>query len=400
MYLLWIEYFVNSRIRVTQVNAVIAEIYGGPSIGSVALNAKLRELGVDATLYSTALNGARGTQLDAAERARFVAIGAQTELFEPAWPSVLQNGRGFFRTILREAAGTDLIHIHGQYQLPHIYAYLAAKRAGVPYGVQVHGGLEPYQRAKSRWKKRIYNRLVGNRILRDAAYVHFSSPSEAQRARDVVRPDQELVVPLGASLPAERPVHSLTGVVGGNRGSIVLFLGRLTRKKRPDLLLDAWARADRPEGALLIVAGPDEDVSVSQLRSQAERLGIANSVLFPGQVSGPEKAWLYRHSGTFVLASENENFGLTIGEAMLGGCHVVASKGVAASEFLRLAGSGAVLSEMTSESLATSLGQALKDPEMVKESGKRAAVYASERLSWEPLAKAIAAKASSSRIQK
>lgn len=384
---------MNSSLKVTQVNAVIAEVYGGPSIGSVALNAKLRELGVDATLYSTALSGGTNLVLNAAERARFAATGAQTRLFEPAWPSALQNGKGFFQAILREARVTDLIHIHGQYQLPHVYAYFAARRAGVPYGVQVHGGLEPYQRAKSRWKKRIYNLLVGNRILRNAAYVHFSSPSEAERARDVVRPEQELVVPLGASLPPERPVASLAGVLGKNRASIVLFLGRLTHKKRPDLLLDAWAKTDRPKGSLLIIAGPDEDVSASQLRSQAQGLGISKSVLFPGQVSGPEKAWLYRHSGTFVLASENENFGLTVGEAMLGGCHVIASEGVAASEFLRLARSGAVLSEMTSESLAASLGRALKDPEMIAESGKRAATYADERLGWEPLAKAIATQA-------
>jgi glycosyltransferase involved in cell wall biosynthesis len=206
-----------------------------------------------------------------------------------------------------------------------------------------------------------------------------------------VRSEQEVVVPLGASLPAEQPVAALVDLLNAvNRSSVVLFLGRLTHKKRPDLLLEAWARAHRPSGAILVMAGPDEDITSAQLRRRADALNISDSVYFPGQVSGPEKSWLYHRSAVFVLASENENFGLTIGEAMLGGCHVIASSGVAASSFLELSNSGRVLPEMSSDSLARALSEALDDPEVTSRSGCKAAAYAEDHLSWRPLALKLA----------
>lgn len=378
-------------LKICQINSVVAEIYGGPSIGSMALNAKLRELGVDAVLYATNLNGAPGTRLSSAEVGRYKESGAEVELFESTWPASMQNGRGFLRSLMKIGPESDLFHLDGQYQLPLIYGYLVARWFKVPYGIQPHGGLEPYQRAKSRIKKRLYGAVIGNRILRNAAYVHFASASEAERARDVVRPDQEIIVPLGASLPAEQPVSSLSKLFDKtDRSERVLFLGRLTHKKRPDLLLEAWAQASRSANSVLIMAGPDEDVTAVELRELARVLGVVDSVVFTGQVTGPEKSWLYHNCGTFVLASENENFALTVGEAMLGGCHVIASNGVAASEFLELAGSGRVLTDMNVNTLANAVSEALTNVERTVSSGRRAAAYADEHLSWRPLASALA----------
>lgn len=382
-------------ISIIQVNAVVAEAYGGPSIGSVALNAELRQQGANATLYSTGLGGRSGLVISEAELERHRATGARLEMHEPAWPSQMQNGKGILRSIFRAARSSDLIHIHGQYQLPHIYAYLAARWFRIPYGVQVHGGLEPYQRAKSKIKKRLFNLIIGKQILDHATYVHFASASEAEGAADVVRPDQRVVVPLGASLPVERPVRSLRAALESRPESeVVLFLGRLTHKKRPDLLLEAWAQAVRPSQAILIIAGPDADVTSHALRLRAADLGILDSVHFPGQVTGPEKSWLYKRCGTFVLPSENENFGLTVGEAMLGGCHVIVSSEVAASGFLTDSKSGTVLADMTTESLSSALSTALASDEFVSASGQAALAYAAERLSWKPLASALIAQAS------
>ncbi|MET4589355.1 glycosyltransferase [Arthrobacter sp. 754] len=378
-------------LKICQVNSVVAEVYGGPSIGSVALNSKLRELGVDAVLYGTNLNGAPGSRISSAEEERYRESGAVIELFESTWPSSMQNGRGFLRSLIRIGPDSDLFHLDGQYQLPLIYGYFVARWFKVPYGIQAHGSLEPYQRAKSRLKKWIYGAVIGNRILREATYVHFASASEAERARDVVRPDQEVIVPLGASLPAEKALSSLSNLFSETeRNERVLFLGRLTHKKRPDLLLEAWAQATRSRNSVLIIAGPDEDVTAAELRRLASILGVAESVVFTGQVTGPEKSWLYRNCGTFVLASENENFALTVGEAMLGGCHVIASTGVAASEFLVLAESGRVLADMNVRSLSNAVSEALANDDVTARSGRRAAAYADEHLSWRPLASALA----------
>lgn len=392
---------MGSGLKITQVNAVVAEIYGGPSVGSVALNAKLRELGIDATLYATSLNGARKTRISEAEKARYRATGADVRLYKPSFPTKMQNSWRLCLAIFLAVSQSDLVHIHGQYHLPHVYAYMASRLFRVPYGVQPHGGLEPYQRSKSRKLKALYNWLVGSRLLQHASYIHFSSPSEAERASDVVTAQQSMIVPLGAALPAEQSIEFVREeLIEVPRQKTVLFLGRLTHKKRPDLLISAWAYSSAHLEAKLIIAGPDEDITAAELKEQAERLGVSDSIVFAGQVTGPEKAWLYRNSGTFVLASENENFGLTVGEAMLGGCHVIASKDVAASSFLIDADAGQVLAEMTESSLAEALDLAIRGGGWTEESGRRAASFASANLGWSALAEALSALAASDSVSK
>jgi glycosyltransferase involved in cell wall biosynthesis len=278
--------------------------------------------------------------------------------------------------------------MHGQYLSPHVVAFLAAKIYGTPYGVQAHGTLEPYQRAISPRRKALFNWLVGRRILRGAAYVHFATEIEADHAADVVRADQAWVHSLGATLSEtpRRPVRLEADVHGS---PLVSFVGRLAAKKRPDLLIEAWARTRRPSSARLVIAGPDEAFTEKQLRQLAERLGVGDSVVAVGEVNLHEKTWLFGHSDIFVLPSENENFGITVGEAMLAGCHVIVTTHVAASHHLDRARSGRVIPEAEMGALTVALNEAFERPEFVADSGKRAQIYAERHLSWDGMAEAL-----------
>ncbi len=164
---------------------------------------------------------------------------------------------------------------------------------------------------------------------------------------------------------------------------MVLFLGRLSEKKSPDLLLEAFAKLPGQmdgSGVYLVIAGPDEGGMKNRLEHLVEQSGLERRVQICGPLSGEEKWAVYRDADVFVLPSVNENFGNSAAEAAAAGTPVVVTQGCGIAPLLAdVAGlvvahdSGAV-----SQALARILGDA--------ELQKRLAAgcnYITSRLGWE-----------------
>jgi len=107
------------------------------------------------------------------------------------------------------------------------------------------------------------------------------------------------------------------------RGNIVLFLGRLERRKGIFDLLDAIAalRADIPD--LRLVCAGDGDRRC--LARYAERLGIEDAVSLPGWVGPAEKQSLMNLAAVYVLPSYAEGLPVSLLEAMAAGVPVAAT---------------------------------------------------------------------------
>lgn len=128
--------------------------------------------------------------------------------------------------------------------------------------------------------------------------------------------------PLPTQLPppqARYPWQEQLAAMGD--GPVVVTAGRLVPVKDHATLLDAFAllRARRSARLVIFGDGPLEN----QLRSQAGRLGIANSVLLPGYVNDPTAC--YSSADLFVLSSVSEGFGNVLIEAMAQGVPVVST---------------------------------------------------------------------------
>ena len=109
----------------------------------------------------------------------------------------------------------------------------------------------------------------------------------------------------------------------------VLYLGRISRSKRPELLIRALAEIARREidfSATFVGGAVDAEPNYpNQMRDLAKSLGIAERVIFTGAVPNTETYRYYRSHEIFVNCSPSGMFDKTIFKAAGCGCLTLAS---------------------------------------------------------------------------
>ena len=108
-------------------------------------------------------------------------------------------------------------------------------------------------------------------------------------------------------------------------GKVVLFLGRVTRQKGPDLFLEAAARVLEQRSDVTFVVAGSGDMLGHVLWKSAE-LGIGPRVVFSEFVNREQASVLYDLADIFVMPSVSEPFGIVALEAMAAGVPTIVSK--------------------------------------------------------------------------
>ena len=167
----------------------------------------------------------------------------------------------------------------------------------------------------------------------------------------------------------------------------VLYLGRLKRYKRVDLVLRAVARLRRRGIAVrMIVAGKGD--ARAQLEETARRLGIGESVHFAGFVPEKRKRELLSRSWVHVLTSPKEGWGITSIEASACGTPTVASDSPGLRETVRDGETGILVPHGDQDALAAALERALHP--VNRDRMGSAAHDMAQRYSWERVTDAFA----------
>lgn len=133
------------------------------------------------------------------------------------------------------------------------------------------------------------------------------------------------VVPLWIDTAAMRATPASEVIEPAGRPRL-LFIGQLTPRKGYDLLVRALPAVlqAHPTTVLGIVSGlnPADRAAMEQM---AADLGVAQAVHFLGRVADEQLINLFRTSDLYVTPTRYEGFGLTLLEAMAGGCPVITS---------------------------------------------------------------------------
>ena len=216
--------------------------------------------------------------------------------------------------------GMDIIHSHGLWMMPNIYAGRAARAGACTLIVSPRGTLSSTALARAAWRKRAFWTLYQRDMLRRATGFHATAESELADIRRLGFRQPVAIIPNGVDIP----------MIGAKREAShrqLLYLGRIDPIKGLNDLLRAWSAVSRrfPEWELRI-AGPDERGYLRHLVALRSKLNLER-VTFTGPVYGAEKVAAYRQADLFVLPSHSENFGMVVAEALASATPVVTTRG-------------------------------------------------------------------------
>jgi glycosyltransferase involved in cell wall biosynthesis len=278
----------------------------------------------------------------------------------------------------------DVAHIFGIYDLLGPGVAAACRKQGLPYVLEPIGMFVPIVR--SLWLKRMYHAFWGKKLLEGASAVIATSEQEAgELAAGGVMRRKVVLRRNGVEAPASWPERGVFRRAHGISKDVklVLFLGRLSIKKSPDLLLQAFGELSKRLAGIpmtLVFAGPDEDGTKEKLDQQATQLGVRAKVQFAGPVFGEAKWAAYRDADVFVLPSRNENFGNTAAEAVAAGTPVVVTEQCGIAPLLAEEAGLVVRHDATA--LSSAIERILREPELRSRLAAGCAKAAS-RLEWD-----------------
>ncbi|MFM6024867.1 MAG: glycosyltransferase, partial [Dolichospermum sp.] len=228
----------------------------------------------------------------------------------------------------------DAVVMHTGYSYASSWiGIIATKTSGIPllFGTDAHQ-LNP--RDKKFWKISIKKWLLP-KIFRiaDTVMVHSSGAVKFMDSLRIPKDNVQLVPFIvdnewwiAQSQQVNRAlVRQQWGIP--QDAPLVLFCAKLQAWKRPQDVLQAFAKANVPS-AYLVLAG--ERPLRESLETEAKSLKILDQVKFLGFVNQSQLPSVYTAADLFVLPSEHEPFGVVVNEAMLCNCAVVVSDQVGA----------------------------------------------------------------------
>lgn len=348
---------------------------GGPPAAVKGLSGELVRLGHQTAIWTTEAGVESGVSeiAEGVEIRSFPLDGLKKWFYAPLMGKALRS----------EAAGFDIVHIHGVWLYPTTAAARTCRTGDVPYLIRPCGMLSRFSLARKSLKKRLYGFAVERSNLSGAAAVHFTSEREASESFLFGARPPTVVVPNGVPIADEPDGADRSGEfrekygIGGRR--YILYLGRLSEKKGLDLLCDGFLAAiGESSDVCLALAGPDEEPYARALKERTSEARRRGRIVFTGYLEGAEKQAAFSGAELFAHPSFDENFGMSIVEAMAAGLPVLVSDGVDLHGEIAESGAGCVV-PLEVGKVAEGLRRLLGAPEAARKMGQRGRRLARER---------------------
>jgi len=283
-----------------------------------------------------------------------------------------QPWRGYYALKKLKAFDPQAVHIQTEFSIGAM-GRRYARRRGFPILSTCHTHYEMYMkgyfpllpefisRSGARtWLRNIYARdnliIAPTRIIRDVMK-SYGIDSEYEVIPTGV--DEQIFQPRPAEAAAFR--RSLAeSEPGFDKGSLLVYVGRIGKEKNLDLLAQAMVRIVReePDTHLLLVGdGPRKE----ELQETFRTLGLGGNVAWRGFMDRDSLPAVYTAADIFVFPSKTEAQGLVTIEAMLCGTPVVGVNMMGSAEILE-GDIGGLLAEDDADDFAAKTLSLIRNP--------------------------------------
>lgn len=196
--------------------------------------------------------------------------------------------------LIKVSKDIDVVHMHVFRTFQNVILYFFCKIYSIPYVMDAHGAV-PYHENK-RFLKKIFDFVIGKRILRDAKVLVAETDVGRQEYIEIMPElDKNEIIILSPpfdtdefiDLPQRGAFRTKFNL--GSERKIVMFLGRIHYIKGNDFLIKGFAEAlKKRDDLFLVLVGPD-DGHMKECKDLVNNLGINNQVLFTGFLGGEHK---------------------------------------------------------------------------------------------------------------
>lgn len=303
--------------------------YGGPIGKVLAIGKGLVKRGHSVTVYTSNLLSPR-TKISTSslkENIKGMQVVYFNSWFSYHWDSFAPR---IFTYSRRDLKTYDIVHVYGyrDFLSPVIWYY--ARKWGIPYVFEPMGMFTPAIRSYK--KKRLYDFLLGRRLVKDAQKVIVTAESERQELLSCGFEEGKIFLRRNGldilefdSLPEKGGFRKKLSFPASE--PLILYLGRIAKVKTLDLLIGAFSKLKIPKARLAFVGPDDGDGSLEELCRLRKGLSLEDKVFFVRPLYGWDKLEAFVDADVVVLPSQTESFGNTAAEAIACGTPVIVTDG-------------------------------------------------------------------------
>jgi teichuronic acid biosynthesis glycosyltransferase TuaC len=288
--------------------------------------------------------------------------------YYPAWGTWAAPALALALRNLRRGFPFEIIHAHNA-----IPAGEAVRRVhlDVPHVISVHGGDVLYTAPRYPAGARAVGRSL------TAAHMVLANSRDIARLSEALGARHTRVVHLGSDLPT-----STRALPGAHPPTLVTIAHLVARKRHSDVLRALAVLSDRfPALRYVIIGDGPERIALEGL---AARLGVAERVEFCGALDPAAALERARGCTLHVMPSTEEAFGVAYIETMAAGLPAIGCRGEPGPEEIAAAGDGLVLVPPGDiERLTQRIDELLRDPDRLRETGRRARETVATHFTWE-----------------
>ncbi len=319
-------------------------------------------------------------------------LGHEVYIFAPSYPEYEDEEAGVYRYysmtsptnpdfalaipvypgmhMLLKKLDLDIIHVHSPFTMGRVGMHWA-NRQHVPLLFTYHTLYDQYAHYVP----------VAQELVREMA-LRFSN-NFCNQCDHIVVPSKEIqrllhsyeistpitVIPTGVPLhkfrgPGENWLRKNYDIPEGNK--ILLFVGRLTREKNLEYLIEAFTlvKKELPDTTLVLTAQGPLEIELKQLVTDLE-MELDRDVIFTGAQPFDTLVDIYYSSDLFVFSSLTETQGLVLIEAMAAGLPVVAVRAYGVQDMVD-SGIDGILTECNKEEFARAITGILSDRKLYR----------------------------------
>ncbi len=288
----------------------------------------------------------------------------------------------FFRIL----KSSNLVHIIDHWSGLNILSVIFCIVSKTPYIYSPCGALEPIGR--NILIKKLYNIIFLKFFLNNAKYIFAVTKKEKEEIALLSKNNLKIkVIPNGIWDTSQsnfkidiKTKKKLEYLIKPKK--FILFVGRLSYIKGPDILFEAFLKINNRDKYALVYAGPDDNMK-GEIVEKLRNLPNIKNVIFLGSVTPKVRNFCMKNALLTVIPSRREAMSMVALETSILGTPFVATESCGLADFSK--NKAGYVCEPNPKSISKKINFLLKNSEEISITGNNAQSYVRKNYTWEKI---------------